>query len=157
MFVVAMRGTMGRLVFMIVPPVAADGGRPSWRPASVRGSRLGGDQPCIELSPAQVAQVVRAASEGGGISTLLSGIGDARVLVTARAGLDDPRLSRSLLSGLLLLAAFPADGSYLRGSEAARMLGMSPSTTYRYLATLVAVGLLEQDSHTRQYRLADAG
>jgi hypothetical protein len=137
---------MGRLVFMIVSP------------ASVGGSQLGGDPPCIELSPAQVAQVVRAAAEGGKILTLLSGIGDVRAtLVTARAGLDNPRLSRSLLSGLLLLVCFPADGSYLRGSEAARMLDMSPSTTYRYLATLVAVGLLERDSQTRQYRLADAG
>jgi DNA-binding IclR family transcriptional regulator len=33
---------------------------------------------------------------------------------------------------------------------------MNPSTTHRYLATLVAVGLLEQDPHTREYRLADA-
>ncbi len=73
------------------------------------------------------------------------------------AGLErmhDPRLSHSLLAGLLMLASFPADGSYLANAELARSLGMNPSTAHRYVSTLVAVGLLEQDADTRRYRLA---
>jgi DNA-binding IclR family transcriptional regulator len=31
---------------------------------------------------------------------------------------------------------------------------MSPSTTHRYLSTLLAVGLLEQDPRTRRYQVA---
>ena len=67
--------------------------------------------------------------------------------------LDDGRLSRSLLHGLLMLAVFPVDGSYLGNADLARMLGMNQSTTHRYLSTLVAVGLVERDPATRRYRL----
>jgi DNA-binding IclR family transcriptional regulator len=31
---------------------------------------------------------------------------------------------------------------------------MSPSTTHRYISTLLAVGLLEQDPRSRRYQLA---
>jgi DNA-binding MarR family transcriptional regulator len=68
--------------------------------------------------------------------------------------MEDRRLSRSLLSGLLVLSSFPADGEYLGIAELARMLGMNTSTTHRYVTTLLAVGLLERDSTTRRYRLA---
>jgi DNA-binding IclR family transcriptional regulator len=34
---------------------------------------------------------------------------------------------------------------------------MSPSTTHRYMTTLLAVGLLEQDPRTRRYRVPAAG
>ena len=37
--------------------------------------------------------------------------------------------------------------------EVARQLGLSPSTTHRYMTTLVAFGLLVQDPATRKYRL----
>lgn len=70
------------------------------------------------------------------------------------AQLEDRRLSRSLLSGLLVLSCFPSDGSYLGIAELARMLGMNTSTTHRYVTTLLAVGLLERDAATRRYRLA---
>jgi DNA-binding IclR family transcriptional regulator len=71
--------------------------------------------------------------------------------------LENARLSRSLLAGLLMLASFPSDRSYVGIAELARMLDMSPSTTHRYVTTLLAAGLLERDPRTRQYRLADAG
>jgi predicted transcriptional regulator len=143
---------------MIASAVAADAGRPPERPASsLEGLRSCGEPPCIELSAGQVDQVVRAASGGGSISILLSGLGDVRAaFVDCRALLDDRRLSRSLLTGLLLLVSFPADTGYMGLAEIARRLDMNPSTTHRYLTTLVAVGLLEQDPRTRQYRLADA-
>ncbi len=111
----------------------------------------------IELSESQVDRVVRSALGTGNMSVLLSGPSDLSDLAEAALErMDDVRFSRSLLFGLLLLAAFPADGSYLGSVEAARMLEMSPSTVHRYLTTLVAVGLLERDPSTRKYRLMNA-
>lgn len=72
------------------------------------------------------------------------------------AQMEDRRLSRSLLSGLLVLSCFPTDGGYLGIAELARMLDMNTSTTHRYVTTLLAVGLLERDPSTRRYRLAPA-
>jgi hypothetical protein len=109
----------------------------------------------IELSRAQVDRIVRGAAEGGNMSVLLSGLKDIReVLVREPRQLEDSRLSRSLLAGLLMLASFPSDGGYLGNAEIARLLDMNPSTTHRYVSTLVAVGLLERDPATRRYRLA---
>ncbi len=70
------------------------------------------------------------------------------------AQMEDRRLSRSLLSGLLVLSCFPGDGGYLGIAELARALDMNTSTTHRYVTTLLAVGLLERDPATRRYRLA---
>jgi DNA-binding IclR family transcriptional regulator len=38
----------------------------------------------------------------------------------------------------------------------AMQLGLSPSTTHRYMTTLLAAGLLEQDPRSRRYRVPDA-
>jgi IclR helix-turn-helix domain len=109
----------------------------------------------IELSRAQVDRVVREAAGAGTLSVLLSGLGDVREMLEGEPEqLEDARLSRSLLSGLLMLALFPLDGDYLGNAELARMLGMNPSTTHRYVSTLVAVGLVERDPVTRRYRIA---
>jgi hypothetical protein len=109
----------------------------------------------VELSPSQVDRVVRAASEGGSMSVLLSGLENVRGAIEAQpAQFNDSRLSSSLLAGLMLLASFPTDGSYLGNAQLARMLGMNVSTVHRYLQTLVAVGLVERDPSTRRYRLA---
>jgi len=122
----------------------ADGGR----------AEPGSEKVMIELSPAQVDRVIRSAADGGSIAILLSGLTDVReVLAREPRQLEDSRLSRSLLAGLLMLASFPTDGSYLGNAEIARMLDMNPSTTHRYVSTLVAVGLLERDPSTRRYRL----
>ncbi|MHB8242242.1 MAG: helix-turn-helix domain-containing protein [Solirubrobacteraceae bacterium] len=124
-----------------------NGGESARRPTDV-------EKIVIELSPAQVDRVVRGAADGGNISVLLSGLEDVReVLAREPSQLEDSRLSRSLLAGLLMLASFPTDGSYLGNAEIARMLDMNPSTTHRYVSTLVAVGLLERDPSTRRYRL----
>jgi Fic family protein len=109
----------------------------------------------IELSQAQVDQIVRDAAGSGNMSLLLAGLEDVReVLYAEPEQLEDSRLSGSLLQGLLLLAAFPMDGSYVASADVARTLGMNPSTAHRYISTLVAVGLLERDPSTRKYRLA---
>ncbi len=112
----------------------------------------------IELSQDQIERVLAGAAGAGSMSLLLSGLPQAqRVIAGAVRRAEGRRLSGSLLWGLMLLSVFPTDGSYVGNAEVARTLGMSPSTVHRYIATLVAVGLLERDPHTRQYRLANAG
>jgi DNA-binding MarR family transcriptional regulator len=108
----------------------------------------------VELSQAQVDRVVRDAAGAGRISTLLAGLSDVRETVDANPQLNaDRRLSQSLIQGLLLLALFPQDGSYLANGDIANELGISPGTAHRYISTLAAVGLLERDPATRRYRL----
>ncbi|HEX5224596.1 MAG TPA: helix-turn-helix domain-containing protein [Solirubrobacteraceae bacterium] len=65
-------------------------------------------------------------------------------------------LSRSLVRGLALLAAFEPGGGERGIVELAAELGLSPSTAHRYARTLVAVGVLQHSSVTRRYRLAPA-
>jgi hypothetical protein len=114
----------------------------------------------IELSKSQVDQVVRSAGQGGTLSVLLSAVKDPHWPLALDseewsypAQMEDRRLSRSLLSGLLVLSCFPSDGGYLGIAELARMLDMNTSTTHRYVTTLLAVGLLERNPGTRKYRL----
>jgi hypothetical protein len=109
----------------------------------------------IELTGAQVDRVVRGAGRQEGLHGLLRDL-DADGSLTRRyeALADSPRLSRSLMLGLLVLAAFPRDGATLAVTDVASKLGMSPSTTHRYISTLLAVGLLEQDPRSRRYQLA---
>lgn len=66
--------------------------------------------------------------------------------------LDDARLSRTLLLGLMVFACFRPNGEYRRVSEIAQALKMTPSTAHRYVSTLVAVGLLEREPKQRTYR-----
>jgi DNA-binding transcriptional ArsR family regulator len=117
----------------------------------------------LELSRNQIAMVLRAADASGAPSTLLSGLeagADSSSLSASMdellklAEADERRLSRSLLSGLLVLACFSLDGTQLGVAELARRLEMSPSATHRYISTLVAADLLERDPQTRRYRLA---
>jgi hypothetical protein len=111
----------------------------------------------LELSQAQVDRVVHDAADTGGISLMLAGPSDMRRTLAANQRLNaDRRLSQSLIQGLLLLASFPRDGSYLANGDIASELGMSPSTAHRYISTLVAVGLLERDPVTRRYRRLDS-
>jgi DNA-binding MarR family transcriptional regulator len=107
----------------------------------------------IELTRAQVDQVLRRRSQGGGISSILHGLGDGRLTASYPALSASPRLSQSLLLGLLVLACFPADGEALAVTEVAGRLELSPSTTHRYMSTLLAVGLLEQDPRSRRYHI----
>jgi len=123
---------------------------------SVRSATVHGAPVTIELSQGQIDRVLREATGAPPISILMSGLEGARE-VLASLHLDcDASLSRSLLMGLALLAAFPTDGSYVRNADMAAALGITPSTAHRYISTLVAVGLLERDPHTRHYRLTRA-
>jgi DNA-binding MarR family transcriptional regulator len=110
----------------------------------------------IELSQAQIDQILREVTGAPPISVLMQGIADAREVLASISLECDTGLSRSLLIGLAMLAAFPTDGSYIRNSEMAAVLAVTPSTAHRYISTLVAVGLVERDPTTRCYRLARA-
>jgi IclR family transcriptional regulator, pca regulon regulatory protein len=61
--------------------------------------------------------------------------------------------SQSLERGLAILASFRSERPLLGVSELGRGVGLSRSTTHRYVATLVALGYLQQDPISRKYRL----
>lgn len=63
-----------------------------------------------------------------------------------------PRYSRSVARGLDILSCFKPDRSVLGIADLADALRMSRSTTHRYVATLVMLGYLEQETN-RKYRL----
>lgn len=107
----------------------------------------------IELTRTQIDQVVRLSGGGSGIASVLRGLSDRNLAASFKDLTDSQRLSRSLLLGLLVLGCFPPDGTELAVSDIAGQLDLSPSTTHRYMTTLLAVGLLEQDPRTRRYRV----
>jgi hypothetical protein len=111
----------------------------------------------IELSQAQLDHILRDVSGSGSVSLALAGLSDLGAAVArAQPLLEDSRLSRSLMLGVLLLAAFPSDGSYIGNSALADALDLSASTTHRYVSTLLALGLVERDAVTRKYRITHA-
>jgi IclR family transcriptional regulator, pca regulon regulatory protein len=66
--------------------------------------------------------------------------------------LREPRYSQSLERGLAILGCFTPEKPVLGIADIADSLGMSRSTTHRYVITLVALGYLEQGA-SRKYRL----
>ena len=66
--------------------------------------------------------------------------------------LREPRYSQSLERGLAILGCFTPERPVLGIADIADDLGMSRSTTHRYVITLVALGFLEQGA-SRKYRL----
>ncbi len=96
------------------------------------------------------------------MSALLGGVDSAGGMLSSGSRfdlslMDNPRLSRSLLLGLLVFSLVPGDGSHRALREIAELAGMGASTTHRYMITLVAVGLVEQHPHTRHYTRVVAG
>jgi len=61
--------------------------------------------------------------------------------------------SQSLERGLAILSAFRPAKPLVGISELAREIGLSRSTTHRYVATLASLGYLQQDGGTKKYRL----
>jgi DNA-binding MarR family transcriptional regulator len=129
------------------------------------------DEVSITLSPVQIEQVMRLAgqSRNGTVSNLLlAALDNAYKPTNGKRGktkslqkatqealedaLTDPQLSQSLLRGLAILSSYGPDRPWRAIIDLAQQLGMSPSTTHRYVKTLRAVGLLEQNPTTREYR-----
>lgn len=114
----------------------------------------GEGQVCIRLSRTQVNEVVRAAGPTSAILGLLQDLGaDRRIPIVDEPTMSDRRLSRSVLAGLLVLACFTTESTERKVKDVATQLGMSPSTAHRFIKTLEAAGLLEQNPDTRAYRL----
>jgi IclR family pca regulon transcriptional regulator len=67
--------------------------------------------------------------------------------------LQDPRYSQSLERGLAILESFRPERPWMGISDIADPLGMSRSTTHRYVITLAALGLLVQGPG-RMYKLS---
>jgi IclR helix-turn-helix domain len=108
----------------------------------------------IVLTSAQLAHVMRDTSGWqNGMPSLLGTFGDpnlaARVIDAQPSA---AHFSRSVLRALLVLAAFPPDGTYRPLIDVAKELGYTASTTHRYAITWLAIGLLEQDPKSRRYR-----
>jgi IclR family pca regulon transcriptional regulator len=61
--------------------------------------------------------------------------------------------SQSLERGLAILSAFRPATPELGITDLARLLGLSRSTSHRYVSTLARLGYLEQSHQTRKYRL----
>jgi IclR family pca regulon transcriptional regulator len=66
--------------------------------------------------------------------------------------LREPRYSQSLERGLAILTCFTPQRPVMGIADVADELGMSRSTTHRYMITLVELGYLEQGG-SRKYRL----
>src|SRR5258707_6603917 len=66
--------------------------------------------------------------------------------------LREPRYSQSLERGLAILGCFTPERPVLGIADIADELGMSRSTTHRYVIPVVALGFLEQGA-SRKYRL----
>src|SRR5213595_4310552 len=65
----------------------------------------------------------------------------------------EPAGSQSLERGLAILSSFQSAQPLLGVSDLSRVVGLSRSTTHRYVATLAALGYLQQDGSTKKYRL----
>src|ERR1700677_4230886 len=85
-------------------------------------------------------------------STIVKTADVAREPAWAVPSLREPRYSQSLERGLAILGCFTPRRPVLGIADIADDLGMSRSTTHRYVITLVALGYLEQGA-SRKYRL----
>lgn len=111
-----------------------------------------GQRVTITLTDAQVAQIALDAAGGAQLAGSLSGLGGVDELRQAMLPLvDDQSYSHSTFRAVIVLAAFPADGSEREVTDVAREIGLAPSTTHRYARTWTALGLLEQNADSRRY------
>jgi hypothetical protein len=135
-------------------------GNPSERETGETGSRGAPEDVSIELTVAQVNEVVRAITGEAGVQEWLLGSLSAARLQGDAAWVEmteTPQLSQSFLRGLSILRALLPVGTEKGIHQLADELDMSPSTTHRYATTLTYARLVEQNPDTRVYRLAAGG
>jgi DNA-binding MarR family transcriptional regulator len=102
----------------------------------------------ITLNESQIAQVLHEAHVQPQLSMLFTDLRlQALPSPSTRSGHN-----HALLQALRVLVAFPADGTYKELTDVARQLAIPASTVHRHVTTWTAVGLLEQNPHTRRYR-----
>jgi hypothetical protein len=120
----------------------------------------------IQLTEDQVDGVIRRKARGSAAAPQEDSAEGAGTGAGKRSGrstqwlfrtlMEDRSLSHSLLIGLQVLTCFPLDGTERGVAEVAKQLQMNNSTVHRYMSTLMRIGLLEQDTYSRLYRLANA-
>ena len=71
----------------------------------------------------------------------------------ASAGDGRTSTSQSLERGLAILTSFSSGRQLIGVSDLSRELGLTRSTTHRYVATLARLGYLQQEPVTRKYSL----
>jgi IclR family pca regulon transcriptional regulator len=76
-----------------------------------------------------------------------------RAMATRESTQTGSGQSQSLERGLAILSAFKPATPELGISELARVLGLTRSTSHRYVATLARLGYLQQNPQSRKYRL----
>jgi len=107
----------------------------------------------VTLTPGQVTDLLSRATGEQGVANLLAAVSADETTKELLLGLmEDGNYSRSTLRALLVLTAFPADGSARELTDIARQVRLSPSTAHRYVATWLATGLLSQAPRSRRYR-----
>ncbi|HTD09862.1 MAG TPA: helix-turn-helix domain-containing protein [Solirubrobacteraceae bacterium] len=108
----------------------------------------------ITLTIDQIAQVVQESADAGPLERILAGLDSMEEFRRVLIGLLDQghKYSRSALRSLLVLSALPLDGTERELTEIADATGLATSSLHRYLKTWKAVGIVEQDPQSRQYR-----
>jgi hypothetical protein len=108
----------------------------------------------VTLSAEQVQAVVHQATAPVALGHVFApALDDPEALrAILRPLLGDNAYSRSVLRALIVLTGFPADGTEREVTAVAREIELSPATTYRYLHTWTAAGVLAHDSDSRRYR-----
>jgi IclR-like helix-turn-helix domain-containing protein len=109
----------------------------------------------IRLTAEQIYEIQDRVAVTGEALGLLSGISDPeRFAASVATALGQPGYSHSTLRALLVLSAFPTDGTPRALTDVASEVGLSPATTHRYLRTWLVVGALERDPDSRQCQRA---
>jgi hypothetical protein len=140
-------------------PVGKESMRPSRLASDGAGGSSGRPAPepkvTLRLTQSQVAEVCASAArfEGSALAAIYDGEVLARLDAIRDRLVHEPniRVSHTLVRGFVILAALPNDGETVGVLQVARRLELNPSTTHRYLHTLVVLGLARQDEETREY------
>ncbi len=104
--------------------------------------------PSMSTSDNKIEAVAVGASGNGSLNTPTAFDHEEALTLVGEA-----RYSQSLDRGLAIMLCFSPERPLLGIAELAEMLGLSRSTTHRYVTTLVALGYLQQGER-RKYRLA---
>jgi hypothetical protein len=107
----------------------------------------------VGLTAEQIATLIAEAAEDAVASQLLASFARPRERTSSQL-MEDAKVSRSLLFGLVVLISFPADGSERGLKHVAEELDLPVATTDRYVHTLLAVGLLARGRGSCRYRRA---
>jgi hypothetical protein len=112
-----------------------------------------GRRVAVTLTDAQVAQIVLEAAGDTELAGSMSGLSSLEELrQVVLPFIDDETYSHAIFRGVMVLAAFPADGGERELTDVARTVGVAPSTAHRYVRSWIALGLLEQNPRSRRYR-----